>query len=581
MNRLCLMLIVLVLATGVSQADWIFRDVSNEYFTTQVLEAKAVAWGDVDNDGDPDLFVGGSASTRGVLYENTDGRLTDRTLEYGLANLNTFNAYGAQFVDFDQDGYLDLFVLTDDGHGFNLLRQLPNHRFQTMTSTLNFAFNDPIASVNWFDADNDNTLDLVLSNGINFMSSPVIISPEGQELVENRDEGFLRNTRGAGAIVVEDFDQDGDADIFIGSNGETNEAAQLFCKTPNGYVNYAAGFDLPPHTGMSGAVWFDYNNDQQLDLFSIGDGEQTCLMRGKEIFNMHGLMRTECPELVTAARNARSVHAVDFDMDGWTDLVFVNVEYPSWTLMKNDHGKNWIDVTADAGFDNPFRVSSCAWADWDGDGDMDVVAAYGEIGVRLYTNRSENRHEYIQLYLLSSATHMPLRNCTAWMQFETAKAVGSTYLRTASMGGDALNILLVNGSDYKSGDARLHVNWPNGTHSVYTLDDVTLNSTNYLSEPDAEPAPMAAAAAGPVRLTISPNPFNPTTKLSYTLPEAADVSLQVFNLMGQEVATLVSGQQAAGTHQITFDAAELPTGLYLSRLTANGESHISRLLLTK
>jgi len=65
-----------------------------------------------------------------------------------------------------------------------------------------------------------------------------------------------------------------------------------------------------------------------------------------------------------------------------------------------------------------------------------------------------------------------------------------------------------------------------------------------------------------------PNPFNPTTTIQFNLPKEMVVKLSVYNIMGQQVATLVNGKQAAGVYQIQWDAAGLPSGMYFYRLEA-------------
>lgn len=90
---------------------------------------------------------------------------------------------------------------------------------------------------------------------------------------------------------------------------------------------------------------------------------------------------------------------------------------------------------------------------------------------------------------------------------------------------------------------------------------------------------QAARASGDFILAANyPNPFNPTTTIHYHLPEAAKVALKVYDLLGAEVATLVEGLQAEGDHRVTFDARDLPSGVYLYVLQA-GETRLARRLL--
>ena len=78
-----------------------------------------------------------------------------------------------------------------------------------------------------------------------------------------------------------------------------------------------------------------------------------------------------------------------------------------------------------------------------------------------------------------------------------------------------------------------------------------------------------------------PNPFNPATNISYSLETAGQVSLEVFNSVGQKVATLVNGVQSNGQHSVTFDAAGFPSGMYFYRLEMNGASSVRKMMLLK
>jgi len=78
-----------------------------------------------------------------------------------------------------------------------------------------------------------------------------------------------------------------------------------------------------------------------------------------------------------------------------------------------------------------------------------------------------------------------------------------------------------------------------------------------------------------------PNPFNPVTKINFGLPISGNVILKVYNELGKEVSTLVSGFRSAGSYEITFDASSLSSGIYFYKLDAGGISATKKMLLVK
>ena len=144
-----------------------------------------------------------------------------------------------------------------------------------------------------------------------------------------------------------------------------------------------------------------------------------------------------------------------------------------------------------------------------------------------------------------------------------------------------------------------------GTYSV-TVDKVDYSSATGTGNPtyDASGNPVAddvtlsinfvvTSVAGnstvPTGYTLMqnyPNPFNPTTQIAFTLPRAQKVTLSVYNILGQRVATLVDGMVVAGTHVVTWNARdnfgiELPSGVYFYRLQAGGYSEARKMVLLK
>jgi hypothetical protein len=78
-----------------------------------------------------------------------------------------------------------------------------------------------------------------------------------------------------------------------------------------------------------------------------------------------------------------------------------------------------------------------------------------------------------------------------------------------------------------------------------------------------------------------PNPFNPTTSITYTIPRGGNVRLSVFNLLGQEVALVFDGTQSAGTYEVNFSKEDLPTGIYFYRIQAPGFVETRKMVITK
>ncbi len=114
----------------------------------------------------------------------------------------------------------------------------------------------------------------------------------------------------------------------------------------------------------------------------------------------------------------------------------------------------------------------------------------------------------------------------------------------------------------------------NTDQTVWYVEDVVVPTVLSVEQLDATPGDF----------TLSqnfPNPFNPTTQLTFTLPQAGQTVLRVYNLLGKEVATLVDEFRTAGTHLVNFDASALPSGMYVYRLESGSFSAARKMMLSK
>jgi ELWxxDGT repeat protein len=110
--------------------------------------------------------------------------------------------------------------------------------------------------------------------------------------------------------------------------------------------------------------------------------------------------------------------------------------------------------------------------------------------------------------------------------------------------------------------------------SEFTIVETPGNDLGVFTEAEETPGSFKLEKA-------YPNPFNPTTNIRYSIPEATDVSLKVYNIVGQKILTLVNTKQSAGNYNVTFDAHNLSSGVYFYRLEAAGKVTTNKMTLVK
>jgi len=101
---------------------------------------------------------------------------------------------------------------------------------------------------------------------------------------------------------------------------------------------------------------------------------------------------------------------------------------------------------------------------------------------------------------------------------------------------------------------------------------------------DGELLPGEVAVAAPTTFAVTsayPNPFNPSTSIAFTLPEASRVTLNVYDVNGRQVASLVNGMMDAGSHRVTFDGSSLSSGVYLYVLKNADQTATGKMVLMK
>ena len=149
----------------------------------------------------------------------------------------------------------------------------------------------------------------------------------------------------------------------------------------------------------------------------------------------------------------------------------------------------------------------------------------------------------------------------------------------------------IGGYDNESGYGLNHMDNIDASAATYTLSEQfgSINPTFYSAWDYTNRRPAAGTGVVVNNSQVTkfdlaqnyPNPFNPSTKIQFSLADKSLAILKVFNLLGQEVATLQNGFLNAGPHEVTFDAKNLASGIYFYRLTAGDFTSIKKMIMLK
>jgi enediyne biosynthesis protein E4 len=333
---------------------------SADYYLPETTGA-GCAFLDFDNDGWMDIFLVNSGPCdfftpatplRNALYRNNrDGTFTDVTARAGV--VNTGYGMGVTVGDYNRDGYPDLFVTSYDR--CTLYRNNGDGTFTDVTVKAGIVTPGWASSAVWFDYDNDGRLDLFVCRFVEFNKA---------------------------------------ANQFCG-NGGTGERhycipriyppahSWLFHNNGDGtFTDVSAATGISSGLGKAwGAVATDINNDGWMDLFVANDTVPNFLW-----MNRQGKFKDEGVEAGVAysadgrARSGMGVDAADLDQDGWQDLSVTNVDQEMYSVYHNNKDGTFDDLAPANGIGEATRAMS-GWGlrffDYDNDGEVDLFIANG------------------------------------------------------------------------------------------------------------------------------------------------------------------------------------------------------------
>jgi len=441
---------------------------------------ESVAWGDYDNDGDQDLYITGDAPNR--LFRNDGGDVfTDVTDAAGVGN--ALFSVGTAFADLDNDGDLDLYVVNFQAGSDALYRNDGDGTFTDIAQQAGIVNTDSSRGMAFADVDRDGLLDIY----VNAIGPDMLYrNLGGLQFEQVQDEIGIDgpNVFGQGVgVVATDINHDGWIDLFTGNRSDDVNA--LFLNQGDGTfidIATAAGIDK---TGLGmGVLSFDYDNDLDMDLYwTSWPSVSNALYE-----NIDGTTFIDVAEdsgTLDTTGWGISCNAGDVNNDGWEDMFVTNGFDPGTSanvLFVNNGDKTFTDATATLESGGLFDGRGVAFADYDNDGDVDlVVTSDAPEPNRFWRNDSVTANRWVTFTLEGSCSN----RSAIGARIEVTTDVRTTVKEVSGGAGrGSFNSLPV---EFGLGQAReiqaVSIRWPNGLEQDLDPRSVAIDAFNSVVEP--------------------------------------------------------------------------------------------------
>ncbi|MFO7445318.1 MAG: FG-GAP-like repeat-containing protein [Ignavibacteriaceae bacterium] len=502
MKNICYFLIAIsrpvflkYLVLGLLTLPWLNTELSAQIFTP--LESAKInlpagttygsAWIDYNSDGYTDLWLNNYDQQIWVFINNRDGSFT-RLDDSMIKSLGT-NHSGITWGDFDNNGYPDMFITTLKGNN-ELLSNSGNGVFERIINSpvRNAPSNDVHIHCSWVDYDNDGWLDLFIPTTANFDFAGGSAGVLNYLFHNNGDGTFTAITNSAlttqrgnnQSANFSDIDNDGDMDLFI---SEWDLDNWLFENNGDGTFERITGGELSANTNTSmTSCWGDFNNDGFTDLY-VGNGNNVQAVTQKNLLYLNNGDKTFRKITTGDAVNNEGCTWTcitgDVDNDGDLDLFTGDLFFPN-SIYLNDGSANF--VKADEVNTLSTGTSGASFGDYDNDGFLDLfVPNVNSSSATLYKNNG-NENNWI--------------NITCNGTISNNSAIGSRVKVKASISGkDVWQIREITGSQgFRSfNDLRVHfglgdaslidslvIEWP--SREITIMEDVAVNQLITVNE---------------------------------------------------------------------------------------------------
>ncbi len=566
-----------------------FEDVSDEVGLTTMYDPahvdNAIAWGDYNNDGWPDMYLGTYDAGKGVyLFKNNGG------VNFENANIpNVAMWWPGVFIDYDNDGDQDIYSAAAGGH---LVRNNGNSSFTHMD------ISDPFPTQSecsvWADFNSDGRIEYYRTGWETAPSGPYFHDSRWQwnkstshfDLKWGQESSPPKAGRG---VTCADFDEDGDQDIYVSNYRIADN--YLWINDGNGnFTDKAAEYNVDnDHNGGSstypgghtiGSCFGDLDNDGHLDLL-VGNFAHATASQDRPMFyrnrgpsgNWYFEDKSSSVGLPYVESHASPALA-DFDNDGDLDFFITAVAgYYSGqrcTLMRNDGNWNFTDVSVeyDMYITTPESNFQAGWADYDNDGDLDIMT-----GKKLYRNNITNENHWIKIKMIGDGANINRDAIGAIVRIPFGSQILTRQVESAMGWGNQNDKTLHFGLGTNSGMATIVTTWPDSrvqtnlfdvdrtvtiTYNIQSSEMSVLGNGYGIPNGDTTPSVTDGTDFGVVGIDTF-------ARKTYNIVNSGNINLTISDILisdtsAFQVTTYPSGSIAPGgstTFRVTFEPEDV------------------------
>ena len=551
-----------------------FTDVAPSLGVNDPGAAQGVVFLDVNNDGFLDIFLANNNNQSKLWINNNGTSFTESSATWGV-NF-TSPTRGISAADFNNDGFID--VMIGNWQTPIMLFKNTGTTFVNFSTDAGVAFMSYGGSINWIDYNKDGKIDSYFAN--NGMPPRYNYFFRNDNLNSFTNVAYsigLIDSSSTLTVSSADYNNDGYPDLFLGtqSNPGFPTTAILYKNNGNGtFTDATTESGILTNYYTWGSEWGDFNNDGFMDLFLASTTGYNQLYKNKGNGTFTDVTISMGFELLNAAY---SCGWADIDNDGDLDLYVARGQNNEDKMYRND-GTIFTDISSASGMGDMLHSSCVSWGDYNNDGFLDLYLNNNGSANRLYKN-SGNSNKWIILKLVGTNSNKSAIGTRVRIKTGSINQIREV---EGGSGGKGQNSLPV---EFGIGTASiidsLIIKWPSGLEQrfanvtpniIYNMTEGQLLAVNNINNNIPEKYSLSQNY---------PNPFNPSTIIRFQIKDSRFVTLKVYNILGNEIATLVNEKKSPGSYEVNWDASNFPTGIYFCKLVTDNFSDTKKMVLIK